>query len=153
MAFSLVLSLLIPFVGATSGTLFAQTGPLTSYLVGTFDLNEGARTLIHIINPTRKGLWVKVGFFKVNGDPLRCRADTLNANGVLVLNVDAHNTLGQKFGVVKVVAFRSRFGPPEIGIVANARYIKGSGISETQLHPIPYDILKDDLIRFKLACP
>jgi hypothetical protein len=136
-------------------SLFAQTGPLTSYVIGTFDLREG-NTKIHILNPTGRGLWIKVGFFSTKGDALACRQDILNANGVWELDVMSVYTSkelkGVRFGVVKVVSFNSKKEPIEVGIVANARYIKGGGISETQLHPIPYDILKEDLKNFMKAC-
>ena len=129
----------------TSVTFTPSGGVLSPYLIGTFDLREEAKTIFHIINPTAKYLRVIVAFFDDNEKPLKCIKDKLSPNDLLEIDVHKFD-LPAKFGVVKVVSLNEKEDKPEIGIVGYQRnFFKEIGATETALHPIPSEILTDDL--------
>jgi len=120
-------------------------GVLSPYLIGTFDMRNDARTVLHIINPTAKNLRVMVAFFDDNEKPLKCIHDKLSPNDLSEIDVRRYK-LPVKFGVVKVVSLNEKEDKPEIGIVGYQRhFFKEMGATETALHPIPWEILTDDL--------
>jgi len=135
-------------------------GVLSPYLVGTFDLREGANTILHIVNPTAKTLRIIVAFFDDNEKPLACYRDRLTPNDLVEINVRQHVPENQ-FGVVKVVSFHQQEDLPEVGIVGYQKnlyprrflfFSKGPEITETVLHSIPNEILSDDLKYIRQIC-
>jgi len=120
-------------------------GVLSPYLIGTFDQRGGAKTILHIINPTAKYFRVMVAFFDDNEKPLKCVHDKLSPNDLLEIDVRKYE-LQARFGVVKVVSLNEKEDIPETGIVGYQRhFFKGMGVTETILQSIPAEILKDDL--------
>jgi hypothetical protein len=120
-------------------------GMLSPYLIGTFDLRAGAKTILHILNPTARYLRVMVAFFDDNEKPLKCVHDKLSPNDLLEIDVRRYE-LPAKFGVVKVVSLNEKEDIPETGLVGYQRhFFKGMGVTETILQSIPSEILKDDL--------
>ncbi|MBI1811067.1 MAG: hypothetical protein HY035_01090 [Nitrospirae bacterium] len=120
-------------------------GVLSPYLIGTFDMRDEARTVLHIINPTAKNLRFMVAFFDDNEKPLKCIHDKLSPNDLSEIDVRRYK-LPAKFGVVKVVSLNEKEDMPELGIVGYQRhFFKGIGATETILQPIPAEVLKDDL--------
>lgn len=120
-------------------------GILSPYVIGTFDQRDGARTILHIINPTARNLRVMVAFFDDNEKPLKCTHDKLSPNDLLEMDMRKYE-LPAKFGVVKVVSLNEKEDTPETGIVGYQRhFFKGMGVTETILQVIPAEILKDDL--------
>ncbi len=120
-------------------------GVLSPYLIGTFDMRDEAKTVLHIINPTAKNLRVMIAFFDDNEKPLKCIHDKLSPNDLLEMDVRKYE-LSSKFGVVKVVSLNEKEDTPETGLVGYQRhFFKGMGVTEAILQPIPTEILKDDL--------
>jgi len=119
-------------------------GTMSAYLIGTYDLRD-ANTILHIVNPTAHHLVVLVVFFDDDEKRLRELEFKLTPNDmeeidVRRLGVDA------KLGVVKIVSFDPRTREPKLGLVGYRRYVSArSGISESLLHPIGAEALKDDL--------
>lgn len=120
-------------------------GVLSPYLTGTFDLRKDGKTVLHIINPTAKHLRVMVAFFDDNEKPLKCIHDKLSPNDLLEIDVRKYD-LEAKIGVVKVVSLHKEKDVPETGIVGYQRhFLKKMGVTESILHPVPLEILVDDL--------
>ncbi len=120
-------------------------GVLSPYLIGTFELRGGGRTILQIINPTGRYLRVMAAFFDDNEKPLKCIHDKLSPNDLLEINV-LRLGLPAKFGVVKIVSLNEKEDVPETGLVGYQRhFFKGVGVTESALQSIPSEILKDDL--------
>jgi hypothetical protein len=120
-------------------------GVLSPYLIGTFDMRDEAKTVLHIINPTAKNLRVMIAFFDDNEKPLKCIHDKLSPNDLLEIDVRKYE-LSSKFGVVKVVSLNEKEDIPETGLVGYQRhFFTKMGVTETILQSIPIEILKDDL--------
>ena len=123
-------------------------GSASCYLTGTYELRNEATSWLQIINPTGHDLAVYAFFFDDNELPLECIHTRMSPNDLWEIDV---NSLELKlrperaFGVVKVVSFADP-PTPMIGIVGNQRigFRKPQGISETGLHPIQSDILRED---------
>ncbi len=128
-----------------------QAGIVTSFIIGTYDLRDGAESFLHIINPTGRNLRVVIAFFDDKERPVGCRKDKLSPNDLLEVDVGRQN-LGAKFGVVKVVALNTEKDVPEVGVVGNQRMLLQRGISETSLHPVSEDILEEDWKYIQKAC-
>ncbi len=124
----------------------APDGSASCYLTGTYELREDAMTWLQIINPTGHVLVVYAFFFDDNEHPLDCVYSKMSANDLWEIVV---NKLGFKpergFGIAKLVSFVDP-PAPMMGIVGNQRiwFRKQQGISETGLHPIQSDILRED---------
>lgn len=136
-------------------------GVLSPYLTGTFDLRDERRTILHIINPTAKHLRVIVAFFDDKEKPLKCVRDSLSPNDLL--EIDVRKYVREKmFGVVKVVSLNGKEDTPEVGIVGYQSHFfkkrwlfffkQETGATETVLHPIPTEILKDDIKNIWRVC-
>src|ERR1700730_4851325 len=128
------------------------SGALRSYLIGIFDRRDAGRTRLHILNPTARNLRVWVAFFDDNEKPLTCVRQKLSGNGLLEIYAFEH--IRQPIlGVVKVVALHEKESVPQLGIVGNQRQIfttqgfffKKQKMTETGLHPVPEEILLEDL--------
>jgi hypothetical protein len=120
-------------------------GVLSPYLIGTFDMRDEAKTVLHIINPTAKNLSVMIAFFDDNEKPLKCIHDKLSPNDILEIDVRKYE-LPSNFGVVKVVSLNEKEDTPETGLVGYQRhFFTKMGVTETILQSIPIEILKDDL--------
>jgi hypothetical protein len=127
-------------------------GVLSPYLIGTFDLRGGGKTIFQIINPTAKYLRVMAAFFDDNEKPLKCVYDKLSPNDLLEINVLRYG-LPAKFGVAKIVSLNEKEDVPETGLVGYQRhFFKGGGVTEAALLSIPSDILKDDLRYIREIC-
>jgi len=142
------------FRGLEKPAVFVPSGGVLSpYLTGTFDLRNGGNTVIQIINPTAKYLRIMVAFFDDNENPLKCVRDSLSPNDLWEINVKKYVNEKQ-YGVVKIVSLNQNEDVPEVGIVGYQRHIypkryffffKKKAVSETVLHSIPGEVLKDDL--------
>ena len=120
-------------------------GVLSPYLIGTFDMRDEAKTVLHIINPTAKNLSVMIAFFDDNEKSLKCIHDKLSPNDLLEIDVRKYE-IPSKFGVVKVVSLNEKEDTPETGLVGYQRhFFTKMGVTETILQSIPTEILKDDL--------
>lgn len=135
------------------------SGAVTPYLVGTFDLRDGGRTRLHILNPTARNLRVWVAFFDDKEKPLTCVRKKLTGNDLL--EIDAFEHIRQPIlGLVKVVALHEKESVPQLGIVGNQRQIfttqgfffKKQKMTETGLHPVPEAILLEDLKNIRPIC-
>ena len=122
-------------------------GSASCYLTGTYELRDGSRTWLEIINPTGHELLVYAYFFDANERPLRCVFTPMSANDLWELAVNELD-LNADHGVAKVVSF-AKPREPAIGIVGNQRiwFRKQQGISETGLRPIQGRILAEDLVK------
>ena len=127
----------------------APDGSASCYLTGTYDMREDAVTWLHIINPTGHPLSVYAMFFDDNEHPLECVYTKMSPNDlweILVNKLELKSP--RQFGVVKVVSF---VDPPSpvIGIVGNQRiwFRKQQGVSETGLHPIQAELLREDIAK------
>ena len=128
------------------------SGPVTPVLVGTYDLRNGARTLIHLVNPTAKDLRVWVAFFDDNEKLLKCVRNKLSPDDLLEIDV-GKEAPGAPLGVVKVLAFDARKDVPAIGLVGNQRIVFPKlGVTETSLHPVPLELFGGDLAQAWKAC-
>lgn len=126
-------------------------GAVAAYLIGSYDLRDQMRTLLHLMNPSADPLALVVAIFDDDGNPVRCRRDKMSANDLLEIDIARLDPPGP-LGVVKVVAFDVRTERPVASIVANqVRQGRGT-ISETPMHPVPDAILEDDLDRIMSAC-
>lgn len=127
-------------------------GVLSPYLIGTYDLRSGGKTVLHILNPTAKYLRVMIAVFDDNEKPLSCIKDKLSPNDLLEVDLKKYD-LKALFGVVKVVSMNEKEDVPEIGLVGYQRhFFPRLGVTETILHPIPGEILADDLKYIWKAC-
>ena len=127
-------------------------GVLSPYLTGTFDLRDGGKTVLHIINPTAKYLRVMVAFFDDKEKPLKCIHEKLTPNDLLEIDVRKYD-LEARIGVVKVVSLHTEKDIPETGIVGYQRhFFKDMGVTEAVLHPVPSEILVDDLKHIWKIC-
>ena len=120
-------------------------GILSPYLIGTYDLRRG-NTFLHIVNPTAKHLRLYIAFFDDDEKLVKkIWEKNLTPNDIVEIDVRRASP-GAKFGVVKIVSFNTKEKVPEVGIVGYQRHIfdKG-GTSESNLSPIPAEILRDDL--------
>lgn len=128
-------------------------GMLSPYSIGTYDLRSGVTTVLQVVNPTARRLWVAVAFFDDKERPVGCDRQEMSANDLWELDVRGYK-LDAKFGVMKVISFTDKSErEPTNGIVAFQRqFIKGGLISETGLHGIPMEVLKEDLPRIHEAC-
>ena len=128
-------------------------GMLSPYSIGTYDLRSGVTTVLQVVNPTARRLWVAVAFFDDKERPVGCDRQEMSANDLWELDVRGCK-LDAKFGVMKVVSFSDKSErEPTSGIVAFQRqFVKRSLISETGLHSIPMEVLKEDLPRIHEAC-
>jgi hypothetical protein len=125
---------------------------LTPYLIGTWDLAEGTRTVLDLVNPTANDLRLLIVFFDDNERPLKCLREKLSPNDLLRLDT-LRVGLAAEFGVVKIVAFSIDRDLPMAGIVGNQRlYVRKTPVAETELHSIPQDILVADLQHIWPAC-
>jgi hypothetical protein len=130
-------------------------GVLSPYIIGTWDLRGGRRTFLQLVNPTGKPLRVLVALFDDNEKPLKCLRDSLSPNDLL--EIDIRRELGKGYGVVKVVSYSEREDRPEAGVIGYQRlfvsrfFYKGM-VSESSLHQIPAETLKDDLQFILRAC-
>ncbi|HZR01600.1 MAG TPA: vWA domain-containing protein [Burkholderiales bacterium] len=117
------------------------------YLAGTYELRDGARSWLEIINPTGHELFVNAYFFDANERPMRCLYTRMSANDLWEISVHELG-LHADHGVAKIISF-ARPGEPTIGIVGNQRiwFRKRQGISETGLHPIQSQLLEEDLTK------
>lgn len=125
---------------------YTPSGSASCYLIGTYDLRGDAVTTLHIINPTGHTVPAYAFFFDDNEKPLLCVHSKLSANDLWEIIV---NKLGLQpkagFGVVKVITFVD--GPVALqGIVGNQRisFKAQSGVSETGLHPIQPELIRED---------
>lgn len=135
-------------------------GVLGPYLVGTFDLRNGGKTTLHIVNPTAKNLKIIAAFFDDNEKPLACYRDRLSPNDLVEIDVRQH-VQEKQFGVVKVVSFNEQQDEPEVGVVGYQRqfyarhflfFAQGPEVTETILHSIPNEILFDDFKFIRQIC-
>jgi hypothetical protein len=130
-------------------------GMLSPYIIGTWDLRGGRRTFLQLVNPTGKQLRVLVALFDDNEKPLKCLRDSLSPNDLL--EIDIKRELEKGYGVVKVVSYSEREEKPEAGVIGYQRlfirrfFYKGM-VSESSLHQIPAETLKDDLQFILRAC-
>lgn len=135
-------------------------GVLSPYLTGTFDLRKHRGTILSIINPTANNLRVMVAFFDDNERPLGCTRNKLSPNDLL--EIDVRDFIKKEmFGVVKVVSFNEHEDVPQAGVVGYQKHVyikpflfffKKISVTETLLHSIPSEILKDDLKYIMRAC-
>ncbi|MCP4146285.1 MAG: hypothetical protein GY757_00915 [bacterium] len=125
---------------APSGTTLAP------YLIGTYDQREKAHTVLHILNPTGKFLYVTAVFFDHNEKWLKMVDEKMSPNDLWELDVRKFNVHAE-FGVVKVVSWDiENRKVPDIGITGYQRHFFGErGVTESILQPIPMEILKGDL--------
>jgi hypothetical protein len=134
---------------------------VSPYLIGTFDLRNRGRTHLHILNPTARNLRVWVAFFDEKEKPLTCVRQKLSGNDLL--EIDAFEHIRQPIlGLVKVVALHEKENMPQLGIVGNQRQIfttqgflgffKKQKMTETGLHPVPEEILSEDLKNIRPIC-
>lgn len=150
------------FQGEEKASTFTPCeGILSPYLTGTFDLRDDRRSILHIINPTAKHLRVMVAFFDDNEEPLNCVRASLSPNDLLEIDVRKY-VKERMFGVVKVVSLNRREDTPETGIVGYQRHFfikrwlfffrREAGATETVLHSIPTEVLKDDIKNIWQVC-
>jgi hypothetical protein len=126
-------------------------GVLSPYLVGTWDMRSGRSSVLQLVNPNGRYVYVWVALFNEDEKPLKCLRDKLSPNDLL--EVDLRRVLQEGFGVVKVVAFSDDgFQRPVAGVVGYQRHFTKYGFSEAPLHPIPLEILKGDLRLIQAAC-
>ncbi len=119
-------------------------GTIGAYLIGTYDLRD-ANTILHIVNPTAHRLLVLVVFFDDDEERLRELWFELTPNDMEEIDVRRAD-IKAKLGVVKIVSFDPKTKEPKIGLVGYRRYTNGSsGVSESILHAISAEVLKDDL--------
>lgn len=118
-------------------------GTMSAYLIGTYDLRD-ANTILQIVNPTADHLLVLVVFFDDNEKRLREVKNELTPNDMVEIDVRKAEP-GAKLGVVKIVSFDPRTKKPKAGLVGYRRHVSEKGISESLLHPIPAEVLVDDL--------
>jgi hypothetical protein len=130
-------------------------GVLSPYIIGTWDLRGGRRSFLQLVNPTGRPLRVMVALFDDNEKPLKCLRDSLSPNDLL--EIDIKRELREGYGVVKVVSYSEREDRPEAGVIGYQRlfvsrfFYKGL-VSESPLHQIPAETLKDDLQFILRAC-
>ena len=122
-------------------------GSASCYLTGTYDLREGARTWLEIINPTGHDLLVYAYFFDANERPQQCVYTPMSANDLWEISVSDLD-LRADHGVAKIISF-AKSRDPALGVVGNQRiwFRKLQGTSETGLHPIQSRLLTEDLAR------
>jgi hypothetical protein len=126
-------------------------GVLSPYIVGTWDLLAGRTSVLQLVNPTGRYVYVWVALFNEDEKPLKCLRDKLSPNDLL--EVEIRRVLQQGYGVIKVVAFSDdSFQRPVAGVVGYQRQFTRYGFSEAPLHPIPVEILKGDLRLIQAAC-
>ena len=111
-----------------SGPTFARgcevgsgDGSASCYLTGTYELREGSRSWLEIINPTGHDLLVYAYFFDANERPQRCVFTPMSANDlweIAVTDLDLH----ADHGVAKVVSF-AKPREPAIGIVGKPAHL------------------------------
>jgi hypothetical protein len=126
-------------------TFILPDGVLSPYLTGTFDLRDGGKTILHIINPTAKYLRIMVAFFDDNERPVTCVRDSLSPNDLL--EIDVRKYMQEiEFGIVKVISLNEQEDVPEVGLVGYQRhFFAKAGATESVLQPISEDILQEDL--------
>lgn len=126
-------------------------GVLAPYLVGTWDLRPGRSTVLQLVNPTGRFIFVWVALFNEDEKPLKCVRERLSPNDLLEL--DVRRVLQTGFGVIKVVSFSDdAFQRPVAGAVGYQRQFTRTGFSEAPLHSIPVEILKGDMRLLQAAC-
>jgi hypothetical protein len=107
--------------------------------------------LVDVINPTGELVEIALALFTEDGDPVRCQRDRIPPNGIRQIDINRLDP-PNGIGVVKVVAFRPGTRTPVLGIVGNQTRIAERGVTETGLHPVSREILRDDLPRILQAC-
>ena len=124
---------------------------ISSYLIGSFDLRQGGRFRVDLMNPTPDILHVLVAIFDQDGQPLRCERSKIAGNGLLDLELSRLD-LQNRAGVVKVVSLDPVTGKPVVGLAGNQIRVTDRGIGETGLHPVPGAILDRDMKQILSAC-
>lgn len=126
-------------------------GVLAPYIVGTWDQRTGRSTVLQLVNPTGRYVFVWVALFNEDEKPLKCLREKLSPNDLL--EVDLRRVLQTGYGVIKVVSFRDdAFQSPVAGVVGYQRQFTRTGFSEAPLHSIPAEILKGDMRLLQAAC-
>jgi len=126
-------------------------GEAAAYLIGSYDLRRGGRSLIKVLNPTAGPLELVISLFTDNGQPFQCVRDKIGPNGLIELDIRRLDP-AVPHGVVKIVSFAPGSRTPTLGIVGNQIRIASTGMTETGLHPISRDILAQDLKRILAKC-
>ena len=126
-------------------------GNVSAYLIGSYDMQPAITNLVQVMNPTAQGLEFVVALFTEDGDPVRCGRDRIPPNGIRQIDINRLDP-PNGIGVVKVVALRPGTRTPVLGIVGNQIRIAERGVTETGLHPVSREILRDDLPRILEAC-
>ena len=140
-----------PTFGQDENTCKGYTpgGSASCYLTGTYELRDGSQTWLQIINPTGHYLVVAVAFYDDNEKPLACFQSKMSPNDLWEIFVNQFELRPARgFGVVKVISFVDP-PVPGVGIVGNQRilFARTKTTSETGLHPIQGEILREDLNR------
>ena len=137
--------------GPGGGPGGGDRGGVASYLIGSFDLRFDNRSFVTVMNPTGETVAIALALFDTSGQPLRCIRDKLPANGLAEYDIERLDP-NEKHGVVKVLALDPNQMRPALGIVGNQLWTSDRGRSETQLHPVPDEVLRGDLPRIREAC-
>ncbi len=147
------------FRGAAPPSIVEADGLISSYLVGTFDNRRSRSTALHIVNPTAEYRRALVALFDDKENPLTCIVETLSPNDLWEVEVSRY-VQGDVVGVVKIVSLRKNEDIPEPGLVGYQRhtftnrflFVKKKSVAETLMHPVPTEILRDELNLIWNAC-
>ena len=80
-----------------------------------------------------------------------CIRDQLSANALRSLDIRRFEPKTE-IGVIKILLLKPGTFSPVLGIVGNQIVVADRGLSETNLHPISRDILRDDIDRILEVC-